>query len=266
MGMDHHPWVDADALRAALSTHVRPLLSHIDSLASVDSTNNYLLAAAEAGQASGSVCLAACQTAGRGRRGREWVSPPGGNLYLSLLWRYPTPPARLPSLSIATGLAVAQTLRDLGIKAIQLKWPNDLHWQGRKLGGLLLETRIGTDCIVVAGIGINGVVDAVQASIDQPWIDLATVLNTRPDIQALAVRLLNRLLPLYRDYPDNSTDFSVAWSEFDSLAEQPVTIEHQGQYWHGIARGIDADGQLRVATTQGLHVFSSGAVSVRMSV
>ncbi len=251
-------------LQAALSVTAQPLLAGIEHLSSVDSTNNYLLAAAETGQASGSVCLADYQSAGRGRRGRQWVSPPGGNLYLSVLWRYPSPPPHLASLSIATGLAVARTLRDLGVVAIQLKWPNDVIWYGRKLGGLLLETRSGSECVVVAGIGLNLRMPPQQAGIDQPWTDLTTILDTScPPRPLLVAELLNRLLPLYHHYPQYREDCAAAWAEFDALADQPVCIDDQGQTLEGIARGVDQAGQLRVATAQGLRIFNSGEVTVR---
>ena len=86
---------------------------------------------------SGTVCLAERQTAGRGRRGRTWVSPFAANLYLSVLWRYPIGPAALGGVSLAAGVAVARVLAGLGVADLGLKWPNDLLWRGRKLGGLL---------------------------------------------------------------------------------------------------------------------------------
>ncbi len=252
-----------DLLQAALSDTSRPLLAGIEHLSSIDSTNNYLLAAAETGQASGSVCLADHQTAGRGRRGRHWISPPGGNLYLSLLWRYPDPPPHLAGLSIATGLAVARTLRDLGVRAIQLKWPNDVLWQRRKLGGLLLETRSGSECVVVAGIGLNLRMPPQHTAIDQPWTDLTTILGECPPRPLLAAELLNRLLPLYHHYPQQHEDFAAAWAEFDALADQAICIDYQGQPLQGIAQGVDQEGQLCVATVQGLRTFSSGEVTIR---
>lgn len=258
--------LDADAVRASLAESTGRLLTGIDILARVDSTNAHLLAAAERDLPSGRVCLAEAQTAGRGQRGRHWYSPPGGNLYLSLLWRYPTAPPRLASLGIATGIAVARVLRSEFAAAIQLKWPNDLIWQQRKLGGLLLETRIGRDCIVVAGIGINLSINEPAARIDQPWVDLATIVGRRADRNHLAAVLLNRLLPLYAHYPDNRQDLSVAWRELDSLAGRWVEIRDRGRICCGIARGIDADGQLRLEDshgTGGIRAFASGTLSLR---
>jgi len=254
---------DIRLLQAALSKASRPLLAGIEHLSSIDSTNNYLLAAAETGRASGSVCLADHQSAGRGRRGRHWVSPPGGNLYLSLLWRYPGPPPHLAGLSIATGLAVARTLRDLGVTAIQLKWPNDLLWQRRKLGGLLLETRSGSECVVVAGIGLNLRMPPQHTAIDQPWTDLTTILDQCPPRPLLAAELLNRLLPLYQYYPRQREEFTADWAEFDALADQAICIDDQGKTLQGIAQGVDQQGQLRVITAQGLRTFSSGEVTIR---
>lgn len=105
----------------------------------IDSTNRHLMREAAHGAPSGTVCLAERQTAGQGRHGRCWVSPFGANLYLSILWRYPCGPAGLSGLSLAAGAVVADALRQLGVQGLVLKWPNDLLWGGRKLGGILLE-------------------------------------------------------------------------------------------------------------------------------
>jgi len=94
-----------------------------------------------AGQGDGCwVCLAESQRQGRGRRGRHWHSPPGRNIYLSLLWRYPEGPEVLAGLSLAVGVVIARVLREAGVDDLALKWPNDLLCRGRKLGGVLLES------------------------------------------------------------------------------------------------------------------------------
>lgn len=255
--------LDATAIRAGLSANASNRLAALEVLASVDSTNARLLNAAEHGQASGSICLAETQTAGRGRRGRGWSSPPGGNLYLSLLWRFSSA-IPLDGLSIATGIAVARVLRDLGAPDIRLKWPNDVYHDRRKLGGILLESVTGPERVVVAGIGLNvAMPDAARSAIDQPWTDLAAVLGQRPSRNRLATLLIDRLLPLHADWPAALPDLAEDWTEFDLLLDRPVELLAGERRLRGIARGIDGSGALRLATPTGMRLISSGEVSLR---
>ncbi|MDX1607346.1 MAG: biotin--[acetyl-CoA-carboxylase] ligase [Candidatus Competibacterales bacterium] len=254
---------NTEALRAALTPAVRHLLGPLEWLAEVDSTNARLLAAADRGLAGGAACLADAQSAGRGRQGRRWISPPGGNLYLSLLWRYHRS-ADLQGLSVATGIAVARALHALGATGVGLKWPNDLLHDGRKLGGILLESRTGADRPVVAGIGLNlDLPDAAAVSIDQPWTDLRRVLGAPVLRLRVAARLLERLLPLYADWPAGAHDLSASWRRFDVLADRRVELCFGDRRCAGIARGIDPTGALRLETATGLQVFDSGELSLR---
>ena len=104
----------------------------------IDSTNQYLLERVNQ-LSSGESCLAECQTAGRGRRGKPWVSPFGCQLILSMYWRLEQGMAAAMGLSLAVGVAVVQALESLGYPGVELKWPNDLYYQGRKLAGILVE-------------------------------------------------------------------------------------------------------------------------------
>ena len=130
----------------------------------------------EAGGRSGLVCTAEQQTAGRGRRGREWISPFGRNLYVSTVWEFTQGAAALEGLSLAVGVAVAQALKGLGLPEVQLKWPNDIQHEGKKLGGVLLEMvgDASRQCQVVVGIGVNVAMPGAAANaIDQAWTDIS---------------------------------------------------------------------------------------------
>ncbi len=255
--------LDSAAIRAGLASNASNRLAALEVLASVDSTNARLLSAAEQGQPGGSVCLAETQTAGRGRRGRGWTSPPGGNLYLSLLWRFPAT-APLDGLSIATGIAVARALCQLGASDIRLKWPNDVYHDRRKLGGILLESVAGPERVVVAGIGLNVAMPAAaREAIDQPWTDLATALGNLPSRNHLAVLLLDRLLPLYAEWPAALPDLPTDWATFDLLLDQPVELLSGDRRLRGIALGIDRSGALRLGTPAGIQHITSGEVSLR---
>lgn len=137
---------------------------------------------------SGAVCLAESQRAGRGRRGRDWLSPCARNLYLSMLWRFPHGPETLGGLALAVGLAVRAALEDAGVPGVTLKWPNDALYRGSKLAGALIELSGeagGASCVVV-GVGINVSMPRERAAaIAQPWTDASraagkTISRNRP--------------------------------------------------------------------------------------
>ena len=121
----------------------------------VDSTNQRLIEAASAGDPQ--ALFAEAQSAGRGRRGRDWRSPFGANLYLSLAWSFAGWPPKLGTLPLAIGITAARALAACGLPGVQLKWPNDLRIGDAKLGGILIESRseIGGSCRVIIGLGLN---------------------------------------------------------------------------------------------------------------
>jgi BirA family biotin operon repressor/biotin-[acetyl-CoA-carboxylase] ligase len=186
------------------------------------------------------------QTAGRGRQGRIWHSPPGANLYLSLFARLPLPAAQLGGLSLVIGIGVAETLRDLGAVEVGLKWPNDLLARGRKLGGILIEiaSSRGGHCEVVIGIGTNlRLPDGLD--VGQPAIDLASL-----DIKVSRDALLTRLLPALAEALDAFTaagfaTFVTRWNALDLLRGQTVSLA-RGEQRCAEVLGVGADGSLRL--------------------
>lgn len=228
-------------------------------LPSVDSTNRW----AAAQDAAPCLCLTEHQSLGRGRRGRHWHSPYGQNLYLSLRWTLPHWPEKLPALSLALGVALAQTLRELAVPA-QLKWPNDLYLGGRKFGGMLIEQagEAGGPCTLVIGLGLNVAMRDAQA-IDQSWTSLA--LQGYPvERNALAIALCNCLLT-------EMTQFSSArltarlqeFSRFDLFHGQQVKLLDGDELIHGQALGLDEWGRLRLRCESGIRHFSVGDLSLR---
>lgn len=262
--------LETPAIAAALPAPVRARLD-IEVLFSVDSTNTRLMQAAGAGAPSGKVCLAERQLAGRGRAGRGWVSPFGENIYLSMLWRYPGGPAGLGGLSLACGVAVAELLRGAGVADIALKWPNDLHWRRRKLGGLLLEVAGESHgpSHVVVGLGLNRRLGSQQAAaIDQPWVDLAGVLgdDALPGRNRLAAALIDALAAALTAYGEHGlAPFLPAWRGFDAYQGEPVVLLMGAQRLAGTCAGIADDGALLLDTPDGLRAFHAGEVSLRPS-
>jgi BirA family biotin operon repressor/biotin-[acetyl-CoA-carboxylase] ligase len=260
--------LDAERLRAALSPAAAALLGGLDLHDVIDSTNTHLMQSAGSGLPTGTVCLAETQTAGRGRIGRDWLSPFGANLYLSLLWRFEEP-SRVAGLSLAVGVAAARVLEDLGVADIGLKWPNDLLLGERKLGGILLEVAgeaHGT-CVVVVGLGINRYLPArLGQAIDQPWADLSGS-GGEPQVSrlALAAGLLNALLPLLAAYGDAGlAPLLPAWRRLHRLQGRAATLEQGGRPIHGRIVDVTEAGLLVMDCEEGgRRQFASGDVRLR---
>ena len=270
--------LDAARIRAAMSPRWREAVA-IHTHISLDSTNRHLLEAAATGAPAGTVCFAEHQSAGRGRRGRHWVSPLGRNLYFSLLWPMPTGPGNPAGLSLAVGVALAEGLSawledgrgDVRVGkdgGLALKWPNDLYWSGRKLGGILLEMRgeVGENGSVVVGIGLNLAMSEALGveAIDQAWTDLQTACGRRVDRNALAGVLLSSVMAALARYDEGGlAPFLPTWQRFDAFRDRPVVLRGVAGTIEGVARGIDASGALLVETGGRVARFYSGELSLR---
>ncbi len=256
----------ADEIIAGLSEHGAHLLSQLHLFDRVDSTNRYLMRRAAEGGPSGSVCIAEWQTAGRGRRGREWISPFGANIYLSLLWRFPQGPAGLGALSLAIGVAVGRALAHLGLADVGIKWPNDIVHEGRKLAGILVEVggEANGPSFAVIGVGLNVQMSTRASSeIGQPWVDLVT-LGVEPGRNQVCSTLVGSLLTATAEYSRAGLRvFRDEWLQRDAFAGREVRILFPNETVKGIARGIDGEGCLLVETGGKLRRISSGEVSLR---
>lgn len=252
----------------------------IEWLEEVDSSNAELLRRAP-NLGERHALVARRQTGGRGRQGRRWLSPTG-NLYLSLFARLPRPLVGLGGFSLALGIALCRMLRQQGLPTVELKWPNDLQVDGRKLGGLLVEiAEHGAGrCALVVGLGLNLAMPGDLASDnapDQPWIDLQQC-GLDPTVEPWAERCvvtLNDAIDAFMR--DGFGAWLADWAEFDALHGRPVMVERGSVergavgrgLWKadsallGIADGIDADGALRVLTDGQTMLVHSGDVRVR---
>jgi BirA family transcriptional regulator, biotin operon repressor / biotin---[acetyl-CoA-carboxylase] ligase len=233
----------------------------------IDSTNARLLTLAKQDDSSAHAVIAESQSAGRGRRGRQWQSPPGGNLYLSMLWRFHAGATSLGGLSLAIAVAVARALCVVGLESPQLKWPNDILVDGRKLAGILLELsgEAAGPCAVVAGLGLNIRTPAAGMSeVIQPWIDLETALGKTVPRNALAAQLLNQLSNAMQVFEQQGlAPFMPDWEKWDALAGSEISLELPTGIQQGVARGVDESGALLLANAGSLQRFHSGEVSVK---
>lgn len=255
--------LDEEVIRRELEPALRRRV-HIAAHWQIDSTNSALLRAAADEAPDFSVAIAETQSDGRGRRGRTWQSPLGGNVYFSLLKRFDAAMGTLAGLSIVAGIALARTLRSFGIRDVGLKWPNDVVADGRKLAGILVE--LGGEflgpCYAVIGIGIN--VRASRVKIDQPVTDLATLCGTPPSRNRLVARLIENLDEATATFTQQSfAGFEQAFAEFDTLAGKPIRVHAAAKMREGVAAGIDSRGALRVRHGADIAVYDSADVSVR---
>lgn len=230
----------------------------------LDSTNHYLMERVGSLPA-GQICLAERQTAGRGRRGREWVSPFGSNLYLSILWRFDKGAAALSGLSLALGVAVIRALEAVGVWGAQLKWPNDILWKGRKLAGILVEM-VGESegpCHVVLGVGINlNMPRHAEAGIDQPWADVAELapVGRNQLAGALASAIVDSLAMFDRQ---GLKGFTEAWHTYHAHGGALVRLHMGGRTVDGTALGIDETGALLLEVGGEVRRYASGEISLR---
>ncbi len=262
--------LDESLIRRDLPANAAAVLDGFTIAQSIDSTNAELLRQLQEGLNGCHVCTAEQQTQGRGRRGRQWVSPFARNLYLSLTWEFPGGAGSLEGLSLAVGVACARALKVSGAHDLQLKWPNDILHNGSKLGGILIEMLgdAAGSCQVVVGVGINVAMPQASAgAIDQEWTDLQTVCSERPSRNEVLSRLLGELLPMLKEFEQGGfKNWREEWTALDAFADQPVIVQSGERRVAGVSRGVDDTGALQLevgGTVQSIH---GGEVSLRSTI
>ena len=241
------------------------LQGEVLAFAEIDSTNEFLLKNHNT-LPTGSLCLAETQTAGRGRRGRKWFSPNSQNLYFSMLWRYSTEEIqaeKLPRLSLVCAILLAELLSENHVPNVQIKWPNDLYFQGKKAGGILIETvKTATHWTLVIGIGLNLAMEKVDESIvTQQWAGLG---QFQLDRNIIAQQLAEKLQQALIDFPTcHFSNYCDRWQRFDYFYQKPVTLLQEKESWQGIAQGINARGELLLQTSSKIYPFAIGETSLR---
>jgi BirA family biotin operon repressor/biotin-[acetyl-CoA-carboxylase] ligase len=234
----------------------------------VNSTNLCLLEKnIDAQQLSGAVCVAEMQSAGRGRCDRIWVATPYCNVMLSASWHFELPAARLAGLSLAAAVSTIRALQDYGVGNVGLKWPNDIVWQEKKLGGLLVETRSAgqQSTLAIVGLGINvRLAEDDAALIDQPWVDLAAIIGV-VDRNRLVAFIITRLHEMFREFATMGfAPFQPEWERLDVFANRWVCLQQGKHTIEGQVLGVDANGGLRVIDSLGIvKTFYTGDISLR---
>jgi BirA family biotin operon repressor/biotin-[acetyl-CoA-carboxylase] ligase len=221
------------------------------------------------GAPQGTVVIAETQRAGRGRLGRAWFSPPGTNLYLTIVLRPEMRTGDVPQLSLVAGVAVAEAIEPFARGMVQLKWPNDIWLRGKKVGGILAQAFSGTNdelSHVLLGIGINVNLKAADlpGELRERASSMLIETDHRTNRPALAAKLLSRLDKRYREALKSGFDaIRPRWERFSALTGSEVTVTDGSSRQTGMVKGIDTDGALLLDTGGSVSRIMVGDVTLR---
>lgn len=231
----------------------------------IDSTNKFLLKHIDDLE-NGDICLAELQTAGRGRRGKVWVSPYASHLYFSMYWQLEQGMAAAMGLSLVVGYSLTTVLTQLGVDGLGLKWPNDIYRHGKKLAGILVEMHGQADgiCQLVIGAGVNIAMPKTQQElIDQPWSDLLDLINQFDKTQ-LAILLQKQLCHDLGIFTEQGlTPFINGWRDFDIFQGQQVQISFGDTIVIGCYQGIDEQGGVIIEQDGVKKCYLGGEITLR---
>ena len=256
--------LDKEKITEQLKLAIKPMVEvhHF-----IDSTNNYLIRRLPHQLQHGQICIAEHQSDGRGRRGRQWVSPFGSHLYLSMYWYLEGGINAAMGLSAVTALAMSDAIKILYQVDVQLKWPNDIYLDGLKLAGILidLEGQPSEPCHCVIGIGLNlNMPEKSAEAIDQPWTELQHYVDTPIDRNALAATLIECLQYRFKLHQQQGLqDMMNEWKELDFYYNKPVKIITGQRETLGVCKGINNQGALLLEIDNKIHPIYGGEVSLR---
>lgn len=262
--------LDRQAISAAIGTGDR--IQHLEILETVDSTNTHAMRHLQDNSLVPdvdryAVFLAEQQTSGKGRRGRQWISPYGQNLYLTMVRSVDTGIMKTDGISLVVGLALVRALKTLGLDGLGVKWPNDVLHEGRKLAGILLEITgdITGVCQLLVGVGVNvRCSPASMAAVDQPWTDLYTVAGRTVDRNQLAGAVVTQVIAALAQFGEQGlAGFMPEWQQYDVMKEQEVELVTASGSRFGRALGITESGALLLDTGSGIENINGGEISLR---
>jgi BirA family biotin operon repressor/biotin-[acetyl-CoA-carboxylase] ligase len=262
--------LNAERIRDPITSVAGARLDILEVLSEIESTNSYLLEQPSPAPGRFRVVLADHQTAGRGRQDRIWQSPPASGLCLSMAYTFGRVPDKLPSLTLALGIGVAEALERLGVGGISLKWPNDIIACDGKLGGILTEVQNGASdgVTVVAGIGLNvDLPDSMQLLEGPSWtnkiVDLKECTGNPPSREKLSVAVIESLIDCtIRFESDGFAPFQDSWERYDWLKGKQIVVDMPDGRCCGVADGVDYDGALSVRTGENRRRIITGTISL----
>ncbi|MFC3092610.1 bifunctional biotin--[acetyl-CoA-carboxylase] ligase/biotin operon repressor BirA [Alteromonas sediminis] len=253
--------LDKDKIEAAFtSATLAPIRIHT----CLESTNASMKSAHDWQQ--GEVLLADIQTHGRGRRGRDWVAPVGSGLTFSMFWRFDQGHQSLTGLSLVVGVAICRALHRLGVVDVGVKWPNDIYSGMSKLGGVLveLEGQLGSSAACIIGVGLNINLENQNLYVDQPVIDIASILNEEPDRNKFAGVIVSTMWETLQEFEAKGfSAFQQEWQSYDVFQGKRIALSMGERQVVGTGNGVDKSGALLLATDSGVESFHGGEVSLR---
>ncbi|MEL4296231.1 bifunctional biotin--[acetyl-CoA-carboxylase] ligase/biotin operon repressor BirA [Shewanella xiamenensis] len=231
----------------------------------IPSTNGFMLSHTSELK-SGDVCVAEYQSAGRGRRGRTWVSPYGHHLYFSQFWSFPQGMAQAMGLSLVVACSLVEVLKSFGVDNIGVKWPNDIYLNYKKLAGILIEMsgQADSECQLIIGIGVNMAMSEDQGKgIDQPWSDLSSLTDmpNKTDLVIALHKQLKRDIQLFER--EGLAAFKTRWKQADLFHGKEIRLLMGENHVDGICRGIDEQGAVLLETADGIQAYIGGEISLR---
>lgn len=245
----------------------RILIPEIEVHSLIDSTNSYLMRRLPNQLTQGQVCLAEFQSAGRGRRGKQWISPFGSQIYLSMYWYLDQGLSAAMGLSLVAALAVSDAILSLTGVQVQLKWPNDVYLDGVKLAGILidLEGQALEPSHSVIGIGLNlNMPEQSAQKIDQKWTDLQSHCTEIIDRNALSAKLIHHLLNRLEQYQNEGlVGMLDEWHMQDFYLNRRVKLLTGERVTKGICRGVNNQGALMLEVDGQISPIYGGEVSLR---
>jgi len=231
-------------IRSALALEVNLLIDQLEVIYETGSTNKTIAGSSVNNYA---VLLAESQTEGCGRRQKKWASPVGKNIYLSIKFHLKHS-NNIHFIPLITAVSICKTLYRLGIVDCQIKWPNDIYLNAKKLGGILVESRYNMDQghSIIIGIGLNINMTA-NNEIDQPWTSLLNITKKSYDRNIIVAEILSELITQLNTIEYfNKTQFIVDWDLLDYLKDKKINIIEEYRTYNAISRGIADDGALLV--------------------
>ncbi|EJD6615714.1 bifunctional biotin--[acetyl-CoA-carboxylase] ligase/biotin operon repressor BirA [Providencia rettgeri] len=235
----------------------------------INSTNQYMLERIPSLK-SGDTCLAEYQSAGRGRRGRQWISPFGCNLYLSMYWKLDQGPAAAIGLSLVVGIVIAETLNKISQEKVKVKWPNDLYMNDKKLAGILVELtgKTGDAAHIIIGIGINIGMNKnnIESSntITQEWSSLRDEVEDieRNELSVNIIKALRESLVIFEN--EGLKPFLDRWFKLDNFLNRDIKLLIGNDIITGVERGINEQGALLLQKNNGEIIpYIGGEISLR---
>ena len=238
-------------------------INEIHTFKELDSTNSEAVRILESGKTGIQLVVANLQTDGRGRRGRRWVSPQGGGLYMSLLHPFTCDAKELQALSLVSALSVHESISKKSGRKLQLKWPNDLIFYKKKLAGILLELRtFNGGTFLIIGIGVNYLLrEAQKTEIGRPVTDLASLVSDLPTREEMIGNICSILLKNIEKFiAKGFGSFQESWNINDCYYKSNILITNGDHCQRGKSLGVNKEGALVLETSEGKKVISAGEI------